>query len=367
MVSLLTVSVLTTGVLVRENPCTPSASSSAARATTTLPQAVPLVTGRALLLAPLCHDTDGPPQASSFCLPFSPQRSGLLGLIPVASPCLMPLCWLSTAGSSTLLMRQTPRRLYGPTSFSLATSVTNSNHHPGEMRAPRSFLVPHISAGPGWNLRARLVSDAADARSVFQPEQCGFLHSLLFDCGCREQLMHNCLTFPFPSQLCLVGGVSSNLFEHERVKQALIGIFVSGFISCLALMTMSQFSLLCLSTDALSAFQPGQFRFLQGLLFDVASWTAGREQLMHMSHFPIPPQLYLVVVTLSSCLRVWLHFVSSSLTLFLIPVFSAPKRCISPDSSGVSMVFLVRLRLFLSGSTTQSAQFSHFSASCGDI
>ena len=76
------------------------------------------------------------------------------------------------------------------------------------------------------------MSDAADARSVFQPEQCGFLHSLLFDCGCREQLMHNYLTFPSTSQLCLVG-VSSNLFEHERVRQVVVDIFVSGFISCL--------------------------------------------------------------------------------------------------------------------------------------
>ena len=61
---------------------------------------------------------------------------------------------------------------------------------------------------------------------------------------------------------------------------------VPGFISYLALMTMSQFSFLCpVTTDARSAFQPGQFRFLHGILFDVACWTAGREQLMHMSHF----------------------------------------------------------------------------------
>ena len=56
---------------------------------------------------------------------------------------------------------------------------------------------------------------------------------------------------------------------------------VSGFISYLALTTMSQFSFLCISTDALCAFQPGQFRFLHGLLFDCGC----REQLMHMSHF----------------------------------------------------------------------------------
>ena len=76
-----------------------------------------------------CHDIDGP-HASSFRLPFSPH--------PVASPCPMPLCWLNTAGSSTLSMRQTPRRQSGSTSFLLAMSVTNSNHRLGEIHAPRS-------------------------------------------------------------------------------------------------------------------------------------------------------------------------------------------------------------------------------------
>ena len=31
----------------------------------------------------------------------------------------------------------------------------------------------------------------------------GFCMVSCLDCGCREQLMHNCLTFPIPSQLCL--------------------------------------------------------------------------------------------------------------------------------------------------------------------
>ena len=91
------------------------------------------------------------PSCIIFLLALLTATLWLLGLIPVASPCPMPLCWLSTAGSSTLLMRQTPCRLSGPTSFSLATSVTNSNHRLGEMLqdcAPRSssHLRPQVES-----------------------------------------------------------------------------------------------------------------------------------------------------------------------------------------------------------------------------
>ena len=141
----------------------------------------------------------------------------------------------------------------------------------------------------------------------------------------------NCLTFPIPSQLHLIfwssmctrgssrlefssSGVSMVFLVHpplfclgsptRRVHlyrfsdsfardfwfgHTCTGIFelfmVSSFISYLALMTMSQFSFLCLSTNALCTCQPGQFRFLHDILFDVACWIVDREQLMHMSHF----------------------------------------------------------------------------------
>ena len=197
---------------------------------------------------------------------------------------------------------------------------------------------PHFVPGRLHDCFLIPVSDAADAhgRCPIQPAQFRFLHSFLFDFGCRGQLMHNCFTFPIPSQLCLVGATSG--FIEHRVGQVVIEIFVSGFINvvitfsfwcvlqsgqfrcqhgfllficdplgftttvsdqcnCLAfpfplrmtfglvehaqteigifelfmvsgfisyliLMTMSPFSFLCLATDARSAFQPGQFRFL---------------------------------------------------------------------------------------------------------
>ena len=125
---------------------------------TTPPQAVPLVTGRVLPLAPSAM-TRTAPSCIIFLLALLTATLGLFGLIPVASPCPMPLCWLSTAGSSTLSMKQTLRRLSGPTSFSLATSVTNSNRRLGEvLHVPP--LVPHIS-GLKLGLRFRYFSATA--------------------------------------------------------------------------------------------------------------------------------------------------------------------------------------------------------------
>ena len=133
---------------------------------------------------------------------------------------------------------------------------------------------------------------------------------------------------------------STFLFSFLTSQQAqwnLRALQVSGFISYPALLAMFA-----------SCVQR-----LSGLLFDC---LVSGLPLMHMSHFSDS-------VT-SSCLRVKLHSVSSSLTFC---TFSFLCRCskwciLQPDSSGVSMVSPVR-QLFLSGFTTRSAQFSHFSAS----
>ena len=138
MASLLTLS-LTTSSLSGRTPCAPSTclllpfvfGVLPAGAMTTPPQAVPLFTGRALPPAPFAM-TRTAPSCIIFLLALLTATLELLGLIPVASPCPMLLCWLSTAGSLTLSTRQTLRRLSGPTSFSLATSVTNSNHRLGD-------------------------------------------------------------------------------------------------------------------------------------------------------------------------------------------------------------------------------------------
>ena len=139
MVSLLT-SPLTTSSLSFRTPCTRSTCLPLpfvfgvlpAGAMTTLPQAVPLVIGRVPPPAPSVMMLTAP---SCTIFPFAllTATPGPLGLILVASPCLMPLCWLSTAGSSTLLMRQTLRK----------RSVTNSNHHLVEMH---KVCAPHSSS-----------------------------------------------------------------------------------------------------------------------------------------------------------------------------------------------------------------------------
>ena len=108
-------------------PCSPSSclllpfvfGVLPAGATTTPPQAVPPGTGRVLALAPFGHGRL--PHASSFCFTATLK---LLGLTPV--------------GFSTL-----DRKLSGPTSSSLAASVTNSNHRLGDLLyelAPTSSL-----------------------------------------------------------------------------------------------------------------------------------------------------------------------------------------------------------------------------------
>ena len=51
----------------------------------------------------------------------------LLGLTPVASPCLMLLCWLSTAGFSTLSMRQSPRRPSGAAVLAISLETHSSS------------------------------------------------------------------------------------------------------------------------------------------------------------------------------------------------------------------------------------------------
>ena len=144
MASLLT-SPLTTSSLSFRTPCTRLTclllpfvfGVLPAGAMTTLPQAVPLVIGRVPPPAPSVMILTAP---SCIIFPFAllTATPGPLGLILVASPCLMPLCCLCTAGSSTLSMKPTHRKRSGPTSFSLAMSVTNSNLHLGEMHAPRS-------------------------------------------------------------------------------------------------------------------------------------------------------------------------------------------------------------------------------------
>ena len=90
---------------------------------TTPPQAVPLVTGRALLAllpsAPSCI-------IISACSSHRNARAAWAHSCGT-SPCPMPLCWLSTAGTSTPSFDevQTLCSLSRPTSFSLATYVTN--------------------------------------------------------------------------------------------------------------------------------------------------------------------------------------------------------------------------------------------------
>ena len=132
------------------------------------------------------------------------------------------------------------------------------------------FLIPMSDAADAHG-SASFILDSSGVSMVF------LAHPPLFCLGSpRDQYI--CLAFPFPLR------VTFGLVIHAQTE--IFELFmVSGFISYLVLMTMSQFSFLCLTTDALCAFQPGQFRFLHGILFDVACWTAGREQLMHMSHF----------------------------------------------------------------------------------
>ena len=90
------------------------------------------VTGGVLPPAPSAM-TRTAPSCIIFLLALPTTTLALSGLTPVASPCPMLLCWFSTAGFSTLSMRRTLRKLSGPTSFSVATSVTNSNHRVGDL------------------------------------------------------------------------------------------------------------------------------------------------------------------------------------------------------------------------------------------
>ena len=117
-------------------------------------------------------------------------------------------CNISLPDASVLAqhisMGQTPRRLSGPTSFSLAMSVTNSTHRLGEIHAPRAssrsshlrqaeigifelFRGIRLSFLPGHPHDCFLIpfSDAADARGrcALQPGQFSCQHGLLFDCG----------------------------------------------------------------------------------------------------------------------------------------------------------------------------------------
>ena len=109
---------------------------------TTPPQDIPLVTGKVLPPAPFAMTRTAPP-GIIFLLALPTAMPELPGLTPVASPCPLLLCWLSTAVFPTLSMRRTLRKLSGPTSFSLAKSVTNSNHRLGDP------LQSHFSLGCG--------------------------------------------------------------------------------------------------------------------------------------------------------------------------------------------------------------------------
>ena len=144
----------------------------------------------------------------------------------------MPLCWLSTAGSSTLSMRQTPCRLSGPTSFSLATSVTNSTRHLGEMHqdcAPRSFSGLKSEVSMFLRISTQMPDSAsispalAFCRSHFPDGSvsnlCVCFHTLHFVAGAtlslRSQMSH------FSDSLAVISGfaVTSSLVEHDHVRQ----------------------------------------------------------------------------------------------------------------------------------------------------
>ena len=101
-------------------------------AMTTPPQAVPLVTGRALPPAPLAM-TRTAPSCITFPLALSTTTLEQPGLTPAASPCLKLRRWHNTVGYSTPSMRQTRRKLSGPTSPLLDTFATNSNHRLGHL------------------------------------------------------------------------------------------------------------------------------------------------------------------------------------------------------------------------------------------
>ena len=99
--------------------------------------------------------------------------------------------------------------------------------------------------------------------------------------------------------------------------------------------------ILCPATNALCAFQPGQFRFLLGILFDVACWTAGLKQLMHMSHFFSSLTACLVLMRFEF-VRMKQAVVGFSCQASFVPVcipVSDAGASFNLDSSGVSMVF----------------------------
>ena len=102
-----------------------------AGAMTTPPQAVPLITGKALPPAPFAT-TWTAPSCIIFLLALLSATLGLLGLIPVAYPCLKLRRWHNTVGYLILSMKQTCRNLSGPTSSSLDAFATNSNHRFGD-------------------------------------------------------------------------------------------------------------------------------------------------------------------------------------------------------------------------------------------
>ena len=105
------------------------------------------------------------------------------------------------------------------------------------------------------------------------------------------------------------------------------------------------------------AIQPGQFIFLHFILFDCGLMSG--PLLMHMSHFSDSlTTLSGFDVTSSSCLRVRLHFVSSSPTLCSLShsCVRRSKRCILQAWSPLSV------NSFCLGSP-RSTQFSHLSTS----
>ena len=160
------------------------------------------------------------------------------------------------------------------------------------------FLIPMSDATDAHG-SASFILDNSGVSMVF------LVHPPLFCLGLpRDEYI--CLAFPFPLRVtCGLVIHAQNLRAFHGVKLHFVAdsdVHVSIIIPVFRHRRTVRLSTWTVQVSA---------------LFDVSCWTAGREQLMHMSHFSDSPTAFSGFdVISSSCLRVWLHFVSDSLTLF---------------------------------------------------